>query len=194
MDSHSSPQANAVGSPSSAEVANADRLVQFDAFFREHSAYVWTSLRRLGVDERDREDVASETLFRLYQKMDERDVARPAKPWIFAFAVRVASDYRRLARHRREVLGSDAIDRAIAPHDVTGETRQIVLAALETLDLDKRSVVILHDLDEQTIPEIAAALSIPIGTAYSRLRAGRAELATAIRAMNNGERVERSER
>jgi RNA polymerase sigma-70 factor (ECF subfamily) len=48
----------------------------------------------------------------------------------------------------------------------------------------------MHDLDEVPMPQIASALSIPLFTAYSRLRKGRMELETAIRRIA-GERRER---
>lgn len=170
--------------PSRATSASAE----FRALFEAHYDYVWTSLRRLGVPERDREDVASELFVRVHQRLDTLDRTRPVRPWLFAFAVRFASDYRRLARNRLEQL--DAEGNPLEPPSkapladealVQDERRRLVLTALEALDLDKRAVVVLHDLDETPVPEIARALGIPEGTAYSRLRTGRAELAQALR-------------
>lgn len=161
--------------------------------FDAHYDYVWTSLRRLGVPDRDREDVTNELFVRVHQRLDTFDASRPARPWLFAFAVRFASDYRKLARHRVERLeGSDAGPEAAShglPADealVIEERRRLVIAALDRLDMDKRAVVVLHDLDETPIPEVARALGIPEGTAYSRLRAGRAELTTALRRLIEG--------
>src|SRR4029077_19955727 len=98
-------------------------------------------------------------------------------------AYRVAADYRRLARHR--------VESHRAPGDVPGadpsveeriqacEERALVRLALESVDLDRRAVLILHDLDEVPVPEIAVALEIPLNTAYSRLRLARAEFSAA---------------
>lgn len=161
---------------------------EFRQLFETHYDYVWTSLRRLGVPDRDREDVANELFVHVHRKLDAWDRARPVRPWLFGFAVRCASDYRRLARHRVEQLEtSDTVretasnvplaDEALA-HD---ERRRLVLDALEALDMDKRAVVVLHDLDETSVPEIARSLGIPEGTAYTRLRQGRIELMQAIK-------------
>ena len=38
----------------------------------------------------------------------------------------------------------------------------------------------MHDVDEVPIPAVAAALGIPVGTAYSRLRMAREDLAAAV--------------
>lgn len=194
MDPRSSPQAplvdvehRAVTEPPASPAQGAQGAGELRALFDAHYDYVWTSLRRLGVPDRDREDVASELFVRVHQKLDTLDRSRPVRPWLFAFAVRCASDYRRLARHRLERLDGDA---AIEPSSTApladealerDERRRLVLDALEALDLDRRAVVVLHDLDETSVPEIARALGIPEGTAYTRLRTGRLELAQAIR-------------
>ncbi|HEU5074208.1 MAG TPA: sigma factor-like helix-turn-helix DNA-binding protein, partial [Polyangiaceae bacterium] len=44
----------------------------------------------------------------------------------------------------------------------------------------KREVFILAELEEMSVPEIAAALDIPLNTAYSRLRHARQEFEAAL--------------
>jgi RNA polymerase sigma-70 factor (ECF subfamily) len=62
------------------------------------------------------------------------------------------------------------------------EEWQLLAAALDTLDLERRAVVVMHDWDDEPMPEVARALAIPLNTAYSRLRLGRADLAAAVKA------------
>jgi len=72
------------------------------------------------------------------------------------------------------------------------QAREAVVRVLEQLDLDRRAVLVMHDLDGHPVPEIAAALAIPVATAYSRLRLAREDLAAAIkrlRAREEGRRV-----
>jgi RNA polymerase sigma-70 factor (ECF subfamily) len=155
----------------------------FRALFDSHISYVWSSLRRLGVAERDREDLANEVFFRVYQRLADYDPKRPIRPWLFAFAVRVASEHKRRASSRFEELGGgdDVASDAVAEPPKDAGDAALVTAALETLDMDKRAVLVLHDLDGSSVPEIAAALGIPEGTAYSRLRAAREHLTQALR-------------
>ena len=54
-------------------------------------------------------------------------------------------------------------------------------AALATLDEDKRAVLVLHEVEEMTAPEIAHATGVPLNTVYSRLRLGRQRLEEALR-------------
>jgi len=60
-------------------------------------------------------------------------------------------------------------------------------ANLEELPPERRAVVVLHELEGQTAPEIAAALDVPLNTVYSRLRLGRADLNAAARRLSGGD-------
>jgi RNA polymerase sigma-70 factor (ECF subfamily) len=160
----------------------------FAEVFDAHFDYVWHSLRRLGVREGDLEDLTHDVFLAVHRKLDGFDARRPLRPWLFGFAFRRASDYRRLARNRFEVLvgasgASDPEDGSPDPLErvIAREGLRLARAALETLELGRRAVFILHDLDEVPMPEIARELEIPLNTAYSRLRLARSELAATVR-------------
>jgi len=61
------------------------------------------------------------------------------------------------------------------------QARAMVLRGLERIPLRRRAVLVMHDLEEVPMRQVAAALSLPLFTAYSRLRKARAELESAIR-------------
>lgn len=157
----------------------------FDDVFDAHFAYVWHTLRRLGVQARDLDDVTHDVFVHVYRKLDDYDPERPLRPWLFGFAVRAASDYRRLARHRVEAIGSEVehADREPLADERLARSQDaaLVAAALETMDFDRRAVFVSHEIDGSAVPEIAAALGIPLNTAYSRLRLGREEFARAVK-------------
>jgi RNA polymerase sigma-70 factor (ECF subfamily) len=157
----------------------------FRALFDAELDFVFATLRRLGVAERDLEDITHEVFLRVHARFADYDPSRPVRPWLFVFAYRMASDYRRLARHRREVLdGKDDDQQRISAPDaesmlVARDQRALVDAALESVDLDRRAVLLLHDLQEVPMSEVAKLLDIPVNTAYSRLRVAREELFSA---------------
>ena len=156
----------------------------FREIFDTHVSYVAATLGRLGIDRGDRDDLVSEVFVRVHRSLASYDARRPLKPWLFAFAARVASEHRRLARHRREVVADvDVESSALSPDQELeqSESRRLLDRALAELDDEKRAVFVLHDLDDIAVPEVARALAIPEGTAYSRLRAARAELTAAVR-------------
>jgi RNA polymerase sigma-70 factor (ECF subfamily) len=165
----------------------------FRAVFDAHYAYVCSSLRRLGVGDRDREDAAIEVFLRVHARLVEYDIRRPIRPWLFAFAARVASEFRRSARRRPPLVHGDILIDVPAPAEPdkfdVADARGLVAAALDTLDDDKREVFVLHDLDECSVPDIAAALGLPEGTVYTRLRAARARFGQAVRRLRARERT-----
>jgi RNA polymerase sigma-70 factor, ECF subfamily len=168
-------------------------IASFDmrAVFRAEYSYVRRSLERLGVRARDADDLCQEVFLRVHEKRDEYDPARALRPWLFAFAFRVASNYRRLARHRVErAIGVEPEGAAPDPEAATAaaEEKRLLLEALDTLDLDRRAVVVMHDLDGHNAPTIAAALELPLNTVYTRIREGRKDLLAAVRRRTGGPR------
>jgi RNA polymerase sigma-70 factor (ECF subfamily) len=155
------------------------------ALFDMHAGYVWNALRRLGVPTPDLEDVTHEVFLRVHARLAEYDPSRPVRPWLFAFAFRLASVTRRRAYRRRETSGDpDTSEHPGAlpdEHLVREERRRLVLGALQGIALERRAVFVLYELDETPMADIAAALGIPVNTAYSRLRAARAEFAAAVK-------------
>ncbi len=156
-----------------------DPTAQLEDVYRGEISYVVHTLRRLGVREADLEDVAHDVFVAVHRHFAERDPARPLKPWLFGFCYRIASDHRKLARHRHEAppLAHEPADPAPQPDELVAEERlrRQLLAALDAMDFDKRSLVVMHDLEGIAVPEVAALLAVPLNTAYSRLRLARAE-------------------
>ncbi|HTQ44399.1 MAG TPA: RNA polymerase sigma factor [Polyangiaceae bacterium] len=154
------------------------------AVFDEHFDYVWSALHRLGIHDRDLEDVAHDVFLKVHAKLAEFDASRPMRPWLFGFAFRVARDHQRLARHQREIVGLplDPVDpaRRADQQMEADDERRLVETALQSVELERRAVLLMHDVDDVSIPEIARVLEINVNTAYSRLRLAREELAAAV--------------
>jgi RNA polymerase sigma-70 factor, ECF subfamily len=157
----------------------------FRAIFESEFPYVCRSLRRCGIREGDVEDLAHDVFLAAHVRSGDFDRARPIKPWLFGIVFRVASHHRRRAGYRREELAEDLEHRDESPladeRLEDREKRELVLRALDALDLDRRAVLVMHDLDELPMREVADALSIPVFTAYSRLRTAREHFASAVK-------------
>ncbi len=159
-------------------------VLVFREVFEAESPYVWNVLRRFGVPVRDLEDVTHDVFMTVHRRLDDYDRSRPLRPWLFGIAFRVASRYRELARNKREIL-DDAPERTDeAPRAdermIAQEARSIIWRALDSLDLDRRAVFVLHDIEGCSMPDIAATLSVPLNTAYSRLRLAREHIKAAV--------------
>ena len=157
------------------------KLAAFEAAYREHFAFAWRSLRRLGVAERDLGDAAQDVFVVLHRKFEQLDVERPLASFIYAVCLRVASDRRRAARERHEQLATaeDCTEpsQTVPLHDTEkeqlDERREILEAALEAMSLEQRAVFTLFELEGQTGEEVAMLLRIPAPTVHSRLRLAR---------------------
>jgi RNA polymerase sigma-70 factor (ECF subfamily) len=171
-----------------------DRTRNFRLLYEAHVDFVWRNLRRLGVQSAEVEDRTQEVFVVAHRRFDEfEDRGHGPRAWLFQIVLRVASDARRhRRRHPEEPDGGDATSRAsIAPTQADAVAHREALsqldAALETIDVGRRVVLVLHEIEEMTAPEIAQVVGIPLNTVYSRLRVARAELEAAL-APHGGER------
>ena len=154
--------------------------------FATHAPYVWNTLRRFGVPDSDLEDVTHDVFVQVQRHLADYDPALPVRPWLFGFAFRLASQRRRRAFRRHETQSGqdhEAVDPAALPDErlAAAQDRRLVLRALEAIDLERRAVFVLSQIDEAPMAEVARALGIPVNTAYSRLRAARVEFAAAVK-------------
>jgi RNA polymerase sigma-70 factor (ECF subfamily) len=158
--------------------------LDFERAYDEQLDYVWNSLRRLGIPAADVEDLTQDVFMKVFHSLGDYDNTRPLKPWLFGFCFRVASDYRKHVFHDRE-MGVDQLEHADDRRNpeqeaVVGEQRALALRALGEVELGRRAVLVMHDFDGHSVPEIVDVLGVPLNTLYSRLRLARAEFEAAI--------------
>jgi RNA polymerase sigma-70 factor (ECF subfamily) len=153
------------------------------AIYEAHFAAIWQHLRRLGVSPADREDLAQEVFLIVHRKLESFDRSRPMRPWLIGIASRVVLHHYRSARRRpgdrasADELDVERVELAPGESPVDREARRLLGALLETLEPERRTELILHELEGFSVPEIAELTETPINTLYARLRRTRAELA-----------------
>lgn len=160
--------------------------------YREHIEFVWAVLRRLGVDEADVEDAAQDVFVVAHRRLGEFEGRAVVRTWLYSIALRVASNRRR--KHARRDALLQRMPRAI-PEDLEelaarGQARAILESLLDRLDERKRVVFVLAELEELTVPVIADMVGENPRTIYSRLRAARASVATALDRLHGPPRIE----
>jgi RNA polymerase sigma-70 factor (ECF subfamily) len=180
--------------PASPALASSEARVEplaarraFRAMYEAHVSFVWRNLRRLGVDEAEVDDKAQEVFVIAHRRWGEfEERGHGPRAWLFQIVLRVASDARRhRRRHPVDPDGGVAQDReSIEPPQAAAFDRQEALGrldrALATIEVGRRAVLVLHEIEEMTAPEISETLGIPLNTVYSRLRVARAELEAAL--------------
>ena len=145
--------------------------------------YLFETLQRLGANRREAEDLAQEVFIILHRKWANLDTSRPFRPYLFGVAFRVVCAHRRRNRRELPYAHLDTEDQASGPEEMlqSNESAGLLMAALETVPLARRAVVVMHDLDGCSVVEVAAQLSLTRFGVYARLRKGRRELASALR-------------
>src|ERR1043165_2409120 len=67
----------------------------FEEVYRAHFAFVWRSLRRLGIREEDAADTAQEVFIVVHRKLPEFAGRSKLTTWLYGVCFRVASERRR---------------------------------------------------------------------------------------------------
>jgi RNA polymerase sigma-70 factor, ECF subfamily len=144
----------------------------------EHYDFVWRNLRRLGVPTADVDD-ALQQVFLVATRRLSSIVRGSERAFLFSTVVRVASIARRTVSRRREALDGghlpETTDQAPGPDEVLEhrQARQLLDLVLDQMEMDLRTVFVLYELEELTVPEIAKLVEVPVGTVASRLRRAR---------------------
>jgi RNA polymerase sigma-70 factor (ECF subfamily) len=91
--------------------------------------------------------------------------------WLHRLLVRACIDEaRRLRRHRVDVELTDLnVAVATGDHESSIADRDQLERGFLRLDPEMRAVIVLHHYLDLTLPDVAATLGIPVGTAKSRL-------------------------
>ena len=115
-------------------------------------------------------DAVQDTLIRAWRDLPGlRDPDR-FDAWLHRLMVNACLDLTR--RHRRRVIEVELTQLdSPAVSDTAGDVadRELLDEALRRLDPRHRAVVVLHYFLGMPLPEVAASLGIPVGTAKSRL-------------------------
>ncbi|NIR59353.1 MAG: RNA polymerase sigma factor [Gammaproteobacteria bacterium] len=176
----------------------------FEGLLRPHVDYLYRiAFRFTGVAE-DAEDLVQDLLVKLYPRTAELAELDQLRPWLVRALYRQFVDhYRRRARARLVELdgaaqGADPFD--ALPGDDPGPEARVerelsgarLLAALDALSDEHRTLVTLHDVEGYTLQELERILETPVGTLKSRLHRARARLRVLIgvEPLGGRERVE----
>ncbi|MBI4954340.1 MAG: sigma-70 family RNA polymerase sigma factor [Myxococcales bacterium] len=179
--------------PSASPVEQADPSSRFERVYEEHFAFVWRTLRRLGVAASAVDDAVQDVFVVVHRKLPGFEGRSSLRTWLFGIARLVARDARRATRRRRAAglepgegdgaLVDAAPDAgALSPQERAERAEAVagLYTVLAALDADKRELVVLADLEEMTVPEIAEALQSNPNTVYSRLRSARHDFEQAV--------------
>jgi RNA polymerase sigma-70 factor (ECF subfamily) len=172
------------------EIELARRLIEGDESARE--SFIETFQKKvfqysyLSCGQReDAEEVAQETLLKVWEHFDELREPEHVKTWVFQIARNVCLTRRRRSTYAPcEELSIEKVptewqgglaDKGDLPEDVTyqHELRKLLARAIHGLPEKYRSVVVMRDLEEMSIEETAGILGVNEGVVKTRLKRAR---------------------
>lgn len=158
----------------------------FDKEFLPYIDSMYNFAYRLTLDEDDAKDLVQDTYLKAFRFIESFQQGTNAKAWLFRILKNsFINDFRKKSKEPSKVdyqeveayYNSDDVDKSIttdlrvdALQDMIGDE---ISNALNSLDIDFRTVIILCDLEGFKYDEMAKILDIPIGTVRSRLHRAR---------------------
>ncbi|MCB0491753.1 MAG: sigma-70 family RNA polymerase sigma factor [Cyclobacteriaceae bacterium] len=169
-----------------AKYTEKEKVSVFNNEFLPHINSMYNFGYRLTLDEDDAKDLVQDTYLKAYRFIESFQKGTNAKAWLFRILKNsFINDYRKKSKEPNKVdyqevesyYNSDDVDRQITT-DLRVESLQDMIGdeisnALNSLDVDFRTVIILCDLEGFKYDEMAKILDIPIGTVRSRLHRAR---------------------
>lgn len=145
---------------------------------------------RLAKNERDAEDLVQDTCLKAYQHWDKYQPGTNCKAWLFKILTNTFINRYRKKQRQRTVFADDM---AVSPLEVLASAKPSpmeefggdkakmmanffgdeVIAALDKVPVDFRTVVLLVDVFDLPYKDAAEIVECPIGTIMSRLYRGR---------------------
>src|SRR6185295_13658672 len=173
-------------------------LAAFEELVNHFERPVYALCFRLLGDAEEARDAAQETFLKVYKGLSGFRAESGLKTWIYRIAINQAMNQQRWwrRRHRDETISLDltrgesgttignllpAPSRSPEALAISSEREEHVMQALGEIKQEYRIALVLREIEEMSYEEIAATLSISIGTVKSRIARGREELRRRVR-------------
>jgi RNA polymerase sigma-70 factor (ECF subfamily) len=168
--------------PAASQSASSDRAL----LYQTELEFVWRTLRRMGAPPNKIEDLTHDVFEQAFQSWETFDRRRPVRPWLFGIAFRVQAAQRRRLRSREQVgVDEEVADQTPLPEQLVSseEERRLLQAALDSLDPERKAIIVMYYLEQWSFRDIAEVFPAPLNTLRSRLRLARQKLSELLEAL-----------
>jgi len=154
----------------------------FEALYQRHVRQVYAQLFRITGPGRHLEDLLQQTFLEVHRSLPSFRGDSRFSTWLVRIAINVAAQYLRTrTRKPPPELGLD--EALVADHPVELDTVALAHAwrILGELPDELRVVLVLREVQEMTLEEIAEVTSAPVSTVASRIARARGLVARALK-------------
>ncbi len=171
-----------------------EKDLQYEKEFMHLLSPLYNFAYRLTLDEDDANDLVQDTFLKAYRFFESYEQGTNAKAWLFRILKNsFINDYRKKSKEPNKVdyqevetyYNSEDVNEPITSDLRVDTVRDLigdeVASALNSLDVDFRTIIVLCDIEGFSYEEMAKILDIPIGTVRSRLHRARTILKENLR-------------
>jgi RNA polymerase sigma-70 factor (ECF subfamily) len=160
------------------------RAEQLRVLVDEHFDFIWRLLRRMGLSGADADDATQHVFMTATQKID-RITPGSERTYLYGVALRMAANWKRKRTRRAEDRRENEAELASnepAPDEAAalGEARALLDELLAQLPEELRRVLVLAEIAQLEVVQIAEIEGLAMGTAASRLRRARLAFKSAL--------------
>jgi len=171
-------------------------IESFEELIQNHQQKAFNIAYRMLGNLEDANDVTQEAFLRVYRSIDKFKGNSSFSTWLYSIVNNVCIDF--IRKHKKtkviyiddnqyqEGYQKEIPDRKNAPEDLLEkkEIKERVHDAINQLNYDQRTIIILRDIQGFSYQEIAEILNISEGTVKSRISRGRNNLKEILHATN----------
>ena len=163
-----------------------EKIEIFEQEFLPHIHSIFNFAYRITFDEDDAKDLVQETYLKSFRFIDSFDKGTNAKAWLFRILKNsFINEFRKKNKEPIKIdyqeveafYNSDEVNHMITSNLQVEAIKEMigdeVSIALNSLEVDFRTVIILCDIEGFSYEEMALILDVPIGTIRSRLHRAR---------------------
>lgn len=161
----------------------------FETLIKDYKKVAYNIALKYLRNKEDAEDVSQESLIKVFKNIGKFNMNSSFKTWMYRIVVNSCLDFKRRKKENTISVdqplhsGHDEFymeleDETASPEKVIDRklTSEMVMEAIEKLEDDFKSVIILRDINDFSYDEISKILTCNMGTVKSRISRGRQKL------------------
>jgi len=147
--------------------------IDFNQVYTDHKEFVWRLVSKYANSKQDREDLFQEVFLKIHRALPGFRGQAAMQTWIYRITANTSLSFlkkQNTYKKLREVLVNF---RFVEKTEVAQDVDDSIWQPLNKLNPQQRIILVMSDVEEKKLEEIADSLKIPVGTVKSNLHRAR---------------------